>query len=162
VREGLRELAAGLLGHSDRRHLPTLPTDLDVPRPPDPGLDPGLRKRLVDWLTPVLASKAYRKAIAPELHLQSAELEGQPSWECAASALLVWATGDEEPLQAAVRIVDTLCETLEEDEPARVAELAPLRADFLARQKEAPERGLLAIWLAQVVSDHERLVPYFQ
>ena len=161
-REGLRELVTGLLGHSDRRNLPALPAELVIPQPPDPGLDPRLRARLVEWLTPVLASKAYRKAIAPELQLKSAELEGQPSWECAASALLVWATGDEEPLAAAIRIVDTLRETLEEDEPARVAELAPLRDDLLRLRQDAPERGLLATWMDQVVKDHERLVPYFQ
>ncbi len=161
-RQALRELTAGLLGHSDRRNLPALPADLEIPSPPDPGLDPRLRARLVEWLAPVLASKAYRKAIAPELQRSSAELEGQPSWECAASALLVWATGDEEPLAAAIRIVDTLHETLGEDEPARVADLAPLRKELLRLRQDAPERGLLATWMDQVVKDHERLVPYFQ
>lgn len=154
-RQALRELVAGLLGHSDRRNLPALPAELVIPPPPDPGLDPRLRARLVEWLTPVLASKAYRKAIAPELQLKSAELEGQPSWECAASALLVWATGDEEPLAAAIRIVDTLGETLGEDEPARVAELAPPREELLRLRQDAPERGLLATWMDQVVKDHE-------
>ncbi|HXU29576.1 MAG TPA: SUMF1/EgtB/PvdO family nonheme iron enzyme [Thermoanaerobaculia bacterium] len=161
-RVGIQELVAGLSRHSDRRNLPALPTDLEIPPPPDPGLDPQLRARLVKWLTPVLAKRVLRLAVAAGLRREPAELDGQPSDECRASALLVWESGNEEPVAAAIRILDALRETLEEDEPTRVAELLPLRADLVARQKKSPERGLLEIWLAQVVADHERLVPYFQ
>ncbi|HEV7671756.1 MAG TPA: SUMF1/EgtB/PvdO family nonheme iron enzyme [Thermoanaerobaculia bacterium] len=161
-RQALRELVAGLRWDFDERILPALTAEVDIPLPPDPGLDPALRSRLVSWLTPVLSSRLRRRAIAPELHLPPEQLEGQASWECAASSLLVWATGDEEPLAAAIRIIDTLYETFEEDEPALVAKLVPLREELLRLRFEAPERGLLATWMEQVVRDHQQLVPYFQ
>ncbi len=161
-RVGLQELTAGILGHSNSRSLPAPSVDLKIPSPPDSGLDPKLRFRLIEWLEPVLRSRLCRKAIAPELQLRADQLESHPSWACAASALVVLATGDDEPFAAAIRIVDTLRETLEEDEPARVTSLAPLREELVAKQQGSPERSLLAIWMGQVVADHERLVPYFQ
>ncbi|HXO26804.1 MAG TPA: NACHT domain-containing protein, partial [Thermoanaerobaculia bacterium] len=161
-RSGLQDLVAGLLGQTDRRNLPALADGIEVPAPPDPGLPYAQREKLVSWLAPLLSKKVLRLAIAPRLRLQPEALEGQPSWACAASAALVWTTGSEEPVTAAIRIVETLKETFEEDEPGRIPELVSLRDELVNLQREGPERGLLAIWLRQVASDHERLVPYFQ
>jgi hypothetical protein len=161
-RRGLQTLLGGLIGQTNRRNLPALPSDIEIPAPPDPGLPAALRTRLVDWLTPLLSKKVLRLAISSCLKLAPEKLEGQPSWACAASAVLVWATAAEDPVAAALRIVETLEENLKEDEPERVAALAPLREKLQVLRQQAPERGLLALWLRQVAADHERLAPYFQ
>jgi formylglycine-generating enzyme required for sulfatase activity len=161
-RRGLQELLAGILGASDRRNLPALPAGLEIPAPPDSGLPAALRNRLVGWLTPLLGSKVLRRAIASCLGLAPEKLEGQPSWACAASAALVWATAAEDPVAAALRIVEVLEENLGEDEPDRVAALGPLREELRALRQQGPGRGLLGVWLRQVAADHERLAPYFQ
>jgi formylglycine-generating enzyme required for sulfatase activity len=155
----LQRLIGGLLGQTDGRGLPPLPVGVEVPPPPSARLPQALRFRLVDWLSEVLAKRVLRLAVAPRLHIEPEKLEGQPSWACAASAALAWATGQEEPVTAALRILDTLREALEEDEPERVAALAPLREELTALRAESPERSLLATWLQGVAHDHERLVP---
>jgi formylglycine-generating enzyme required for sulfatase activity len=161
-RRGLQALLGGLLGQTDRRSLPALPAGIEIPDPPDPGLPAALRTRLVDWLTPLLSKRVLRLAIASCLQLAPEKLDGQPSWTCAASAALVWATAAEDPVAAALRIVETLEENFREDEPERVAALAPLREELQALRQQGPDRGLLALWLRQVAADHERLAPYFQ
>jgi formylglycine-generating enzyme required for sulfatase activity/GTPase SAR1 family protein len=158
-RRELQKLVGGLLGQPDSRELPPLPVGIVMPSPPPARLPQALRSRLVDWLASVVAKRVLRLAIASRLRIEAEKLDGQPSWACAASAALVWATGDEEPVTAALRIVDTLRETLEEDEPERVAALAPLREELLALREQSPERGLLSTWLQGVARDHERLVP---
>jgi formylglycine-generating enzyme required for sulfatase activity len=158
-RLGLRKLVAGLLGQPDGRELPALPAGIEIPSPPTGRLDPAWRSRLVEWLAPVLAKKVARLAVAQGLGIEPGRFEGQDSWTSAASAALVWASGEEEPVTAALRILDTLAETLGEDEPERVAALAPLRAELVARQAESPDRSLLSIWLDCVARDHEHLVP---
>ncbi len=160
----LQELCAGLLGQEDRRDLPDLPEDLEVPPTPATGLPRTQRSRLVDWMTPILARKAYRRAVATGLGLERFALDGYPAADCAASAALVLATGDDDPLQAALRIIDVLTDELEEDERARVKELAPLRAEIenAASAGPGPDRGLLGTWLERVVRDHGTLVSYFQ
>ncbi|HYU35053.1 MAG TPA: SUMF1/EgtB/PvdO family nonheme iron enzyme [Thermoanaerobaculia bacterium] len=158
-RLGLQKLVAGLLGQTDGRDLPALPGGIEIPSPPWGRLDPALRAQLVGWLTPVLEKKVNRLALALALGFQPGQLEGQDSWACAASAALVWASGQEEPVTAALRIVETLQETLGEDEPERVAALSPLRAELAARRAESPDRSLLATWLDCVARDHEHLVP---
>ena len=159
---GLQELLGGLLGQTDRRNLPSLPPGLEIPVPPDLGLPAGLRTRLVDWLAPLLGNRVLRSAIASWLRLPVEKLEGQPSPAYAAAAALVWATAAEDPVAAALRIVETLEENLKEEMPDRVAALAPLREELQALHQQGPERGLLALWLRQVAADHERLAPYFQ
>jgi formylglycine-generating enzyme required for sulfatase activity len=161
-RRGLQELLAGLLGATDRRHLPDLPATLEIPPPPDPGLPAALRARLLEWLAPLLASRLHRSAIASWLRLPPEQLEGQPSTACAASAALVWATGNEDPVAASLRIVEILAENLGEDEPGRLARLAPLAEELRDLRRQGPDRGLLALWLRQVAADHERLAPYFE
>jgi formylglycine-generating enzyme required for sulfatase activity/energy-coupling factor transporter ATP-binding protein EcfA2 len=158
-RQELQKLTAGLLGHTDGRSLPPLPADLQIPSPPIGRLPPSLRSRLLDWLTPVLAKRVDRLAAAQALRLEPEKLEGQDSWACAASAALVWATAQEEPVTAALRILDVLRETFGEDEPERVAPLVPLREELEALRADSPQRSLLDLWLQGVAKDHERLVP---
>jgi formylglycine-generating enzyme required for sulfatase activity len=158
-RQALRKLVGGLLGKTDSRDLPPLPAGITVPAPPSGRLPQALRSRLVGWLESALSKRLIRIGVASSLHLEPQKLDGQPSWACAASAALVWATGNEEPVTAALRIVDTLRETFEEDEPERVAALLPLQEELLALRAQSPERGLLATWLQGVAKDHERLVP---
>ncbi len=158
-RQALRRLMGGLLGKADGRDLPELPANLEIPSRPTGRLAAPVRSRLIEWLTPVLARKALRRSLALGLDLKPERLEGQGSWECAASAALVWATGEEEPVTAALRIVDTLRETLDEDVPGEVAALAPLRQELAALRAESPERSLLDFWLQGVEKDHERLHP---
>lgn len=158
-RLGLQMLVAGLLGKPGSRDLPALPAGIEIPSPPTGRLDPTLRSRLVEWLAPVLARKMARLAVAQGLGIEPGRFEGQDSWTSAASAALVWASGQEEPVTAALRILDTLEETLGEDEPERVAALAPLRAELAARRAESPDRSLLSTWLDCVARDHEHLVP---
>jgi len=158
-RRQLRKLVAGLLGHTDGRHLPALPPDVEIPSPPAGRLPESLRSRLVEWLTPVLAKKTLRLSVALTLGLKPEKLEGQDSWACAASAALVWATGQEEPVTAALRILDTLRQALDEDEPERVAALVPLRKDLEDLRADSPHRSLLTLWLQGVAKDHERLAP---
>ena len=77
-------------------------------------------------------------------------LEGHPSPECAASAALVVATGADDSLTAALRVVDSLLDLLAEDDPAAGRELRALREQLAdARAPEAPT-GLLGAWLAKV------------
>lgn len=155
----LQKLIGGLLGKTDGRDLPDLPNDIEIPSPPAGRLDPHLRSQLVDWLAPILAKKAYRLALAPVLGFKPEQLEDQGSWTCGASAALVWASGQEEPVTAALRVIDTLQETFGEDEPERVAALSPLRAELAARHAESPDRNLLSTWLHYTARDHEHLVP---
>lgn len=158
-RQELRKLVGGLLGKADGRDLPALPAELEIPSLPTGRLAAPVRARLVEWLTPVLAKKTLRLSVAQSLDLKAKGLEGQDSWASAASAALVWATGEEEPVTAALRIVDTLRETLEEDEPDRVAALVPLREELAAVRAESPQRSLIDLWLQGVAKDHERLHP---
>jgi hypothetical protein len=157
----LGKLAAGLLGRGPR-DFPVLPRDLVFPSPLDLGLPPAVREKLVDWLAVPLARTTSRLAVALRLDLKPAALEAQDSWRCAASAALVWATGDDAPVTAALRILDTLAETLREEEWAQVSRLWPLRQELAALGLPKLERPLLDLWLRQVANEHERLVPYFE
>jgi hypothetical protein len=158
----VQRLAASLLGKSGRLDPSYLPPGLVPPPPFEPGLPSALRRRLIDWLEPIIAKRVTRFAISPRLGFPPERLAAQPDWRCAASAALVWTAGDEAPVTAVLRIVDTLEEVFEDDEPERTAALAPLRQELQALQRKVPEDGLLSIWLRQVAGDHERLVPYFQ
>ncbi len=160
-RRALQELLSGLLGQEDRRGLPALSPEIEVPSPPDPGLPGELRGRLVAWLAPVLADKVDRRAIASELGLGRNALEDHPSFEYAASAALVLATGKDDPVQAALRILGVLAELFEE-RAERVEQLAVFRAELEELRGAGPERGLLRVYLEAVDRDHAELVPYFQ
>jgi formylglycine-generating enzyme required for sulfatase activity len=157
---GLQVLVAGLLGKVGRSDL-LLPSGLTIPPPFEPRLPPVWRSRLIEEIEPVLKRRLARRAIAPRLGFSAEKLEDQPGL-CAASAAIVWATADEVPVTAAVRIVDTFVEALEEEEPERVARLEVLRQELLASPKKGSDPGLLDLWLRQVASEHERLVPYFE
>jgi formylglycine-generating enzyme required for sulfatase activity/energy-coupling factor transporter ATP-binding protein EcfA2 len=158
-RRELQKLVGGLLAPADGRDLPALPDSIDIPSPPAGRLPQALRTRLVEWLTPVLAKKTLRLSVALSLDLRPEKLEGQDAWACAASAALVWATAQEEPVTAALRILDTLRQALDEDEPERVTALAPLRQELEALRADSPQQSLLDLWLQGVAKDHERLVP---
>ncbi len=158
----LRELVAGLLGHEDRRKLPELPADVEVPKPPEVALSVELRKRLVAWLAPFMARRLFRRAIANALGLEGVELEGYSSPESAASAALIGAAGDENPVVATLRILRILSEELREEEPNEVKALEPIAAELKKLREKSDQPELLQVWLKQVAADHEKLVPYFQ
>jgi formylglycine-generating enzyme required for sulfatase activity len=158
-RSSFQKLLAGLL-RRDPRDPPELPDGLGIPDKPAPGLPAALRGRLVTALGRVKPSQ--RLAVATRLDLAREILDG-PTPECAASALLVEATGDGAPEAGALRVVDSLAATLRDDgEPARAAELAELRAAILERQRVQPAGDLLSIWLRQVAADHAQLSALFQ
>jgi hypothetical protein len=161
-RQGLSELVAALLGKVDRSDLPHLPEGLTIPPAPDPGLPVTLRRRLVDWLAPLLDNYLYCIALAGQLGLPANALERYPSAECAASAALVLATADDDPLAAALRITDVLIEVVGRAEPDLVSRLQPLREEIARMSGSGPERGLLHAWQERVVREHGTLVSYFQ
>ncbi len=160
-RDHLARLVTILAGRKPR-DLVALP-EIDCPRPPASTLPGELRARLVDWLAPRFQAKIFRTAAASALGLAEPNaLEGHPSPECAASAALVLATGDDDPLSAALRVVDALLDQLEGDDSRAAPDLNAQREQLAAvRPPEAPS-GLLAAWLGKVAADHERLVPYFE
>lgn len=162
-RRALRELVGGLLGQEDRRKLPELPAGIELPALSASGLSQKLRTRLVDWLTPILQErKANRRAVESGLRLGHDALEGYPSWACAASAALVKATGDDDPVQATLRILAILEEELGQDEPERVGALRPLRDEVESLRQSGPEQGLLRNYLDSIARDHSTLVRYFE
>lgn len=161
-RDSLRELAGALVGRRTKRDLPELPPGIDVPDRPSPVLRSDLRSRLVGWLEPRLRRPVSRRAIGSQLGVEPAFLEGHPSWACAASALLVRATGADAPVTAALRVVDGLLELFAEEPTEDPGELTSLRDELLRLCPAGEGSGLLASYLAQVESDHDRLVPYFQ
>jgi hypothetical protein len=155
--QALRKLTAGILGHPGASNLPELLPRLTTPRPPETGLSPALRSRLVEWLTPVLAKKILRLAAASGLHIAPEKLEGQPSWQCTASAVLVWSSGNEER-SLRPRIVDTLRETFRRTSRMGRRLCRAARRDRSTEGGE-PERSLIEISLQSVAKDHGALVP---
>lgn len=160
-REGLQRLMADLLGSSARAR-PELPPKLDAPGPPADVLPAKLRRQLVSWLEPRVARKVFQGSISLAVGAKAFAFEGHASPACAASALLVAATGADDPAAAALRIVNGLIEVFEEDEPTEVEALRSLATELERLRQDAPEAGLLGVYLRQVATDHDRLVPYFQ
>ncbi len=158
-RQALRTLLGGLLGLGGRS-LPELSDNLEIPPPVAFGLPPALRARIVAWLASVFEKPFLRVAAASSLGISTARLESQPSWECAASAALVWSTGSEAPVLAAQRIVSSLLKGFEGYDVEALAALARLQADLAHIQAARPETGLLDHWLRQIATDHETLVPF--
>ncbi len=161
-REPLAELLGGLLGRKDRRKPPDLAEGIEIPEPPSGLLPHELRRRLVAWLVPVFENNLSRIAVASVLGLPPALVEGYPSWQCAASAALVQATGDDDRTQAALRIVQSLMPAFEGD--PRLAALSTLAEDLAAAAASAAGSGggLLDLWLQRVESDHSELLPFFE
>jgi len=163
-RSQLRRLVAGLLERNPR-DLPELPGDLEIPPPPRSTLAPELRGKLVEWLASVLPSKMCRRVVVFGLGLERYALENHPSFDCAASAAIVYATGDDDPLLAARRIADVLIEELNEDLPREVEQLRTFREKLVEPPEVKPETehaGLIDAFLTKVTKDHDKLVPYFQ
>jgi len=159
-RQAFQDLLAGLLGRS-KRNLPKIPA-LEAPSCPDGGVPPELRGQIVAWLTPLLQKKAYRSHISVSLGFGQKDLDSYPSFECAASGALVRSTGSDAPAVAALRVVRTLIEEMEEDEPEKIVQLRPVAEALKELAEKNPDEGLLQHWLAKVVEDHNRLTPYFQ
>ncbi|HEX9737260.1 MAG TPA: SUMF1/EgtB/PvdO family nonheme iron enzyme [Thermoanaerobaculia bacterium] len=159
-RRSLAHLVAGLLEVEPRRSV-SLPAELSIPAPPQLSLPPALRRKLVDWLASLLPRKLYRNAVATSLGLESYALDGQPSSQLAASAALVLATGDDDQIVAARRVADILTDLLKE-EPEHLTQLDEIRRELREVRGEAPESGLLGIWLDEVGRDQTALLPFFQ
>ena len=161
-RDALARLAAAVL---ERAEPPAPPEDLEIPDCPARRLPADLRRRLVDWLTPVLRQPPLLlSGLASRLRLSEAVLLQPPSAACGASNAIALHAGKDDPVLAALRLVGQLGESLESVEAAeRLAELVPLRRE-LERLRDAgpPETGLLAAWRLKVFNDHERLVDFFQ
>ncbi len=158
-RRALAELLSELLGRTDRRELPELAENIEVPEAPGPAALSSLRSGLVGWLEATLKRKAFRPAVADCLGLHKTAVEGYFSWAGAASAAVVQATGDDDPRAAALRIVEALAETFEDEDDGILGRLREALAEL---PTDDTEPGLLGAWLAKVASDHERLVPYFR
>lgn len=160
-RQGVQRLMAGLLGRS-ARDLPILPAGLSLPDPPVDMLPLKLRGRLVSWLEPWMSRRLLQGSLASATGARSFDFAGHPSPACAASALVVAATGDDNRVAAALRIINGLIEVFGEDELAEVETLRRLKTELERLRQDSPEAGLLGVYLRQVATDHDRLVPYFQ
>ncbi len=160
-RDALAALLSGLLGHEDRHTPPDLAAEIDVPDPPSGLLPQELRRRLVTWLAPVLESRLSRLAASSVLGFQPAIAESHPSWDCAASAILVHATGDDDRIQAAQRIVKSLGGLFDEGDN-RLEALSDLAADLAAAGDAGGGGGLLDVWLDRISRDHSELLPFFE
>ncbi len=160
-KKALGELLSGLLGRKDRRKSPDLAEGIEIPDPPSGLLPRELRKRLVVWLAPVLKSKLSRIAATSVLGFPATRVESHPSWECAASAALVEATGDDDRIQAAQRIVKSLSGIFDEAD-ARLDGLSALAEELAAAGDAGSEGGLLDVWLGRVEKDHSELLPFFE
>jgi len=159
-RTGLEKLAGGLLGR-DARDPPELPAELTIPPKPADVLPTGLRRRLVGWLAPRLARKTFRPTVAHALSIDPEAVEGYGTPAAAASAALVAATGADDRVRAARRIVGARRDAFEEEDEALLSELDALTEE-LGRLGSDGGGGLLGIWLARVARDHSNLVPFFE
>lgn len=160
--QGLQELLGALLGHMDRRNLPSPPRGIEVPGPPRRSIPAELRTKIVDWLGKRLQSQLLRHAIAHALGSSAPPLDRHPSWECAASALIVGYTGGDDPVKGLQRMLDVLAAALIEDLPEQVLELKPFREELNKLAEVRGPVGLERLWLKRLVVDHGRLERYFQ
>jgi formylglycine-generating enzyme required for sulfatase activity len=158
--DALQKLVAGLLGRG-ARELGDLPTGLDIPSPPADVLPVALGRRLRNCIAPLVERKVYRAALADSLGVSSAIFAGHGTPDLASSAALVAATGDDDRVQAARRIVRALRDAFEEEGEGLLTELNALDAE-LARRGDLGTEGLLGSWLACVARDHSNLVPFFK
>ena len=158
--DGLQRLMAGLLGRGSR-DLSELPHGLEPPSPPEDVLPRDLATRLRGSLAPLIERKIYRPAVAQALGIDPSKLEGHLTAQLAASAALVAATGDDDRVQAARRVVRALRETFDEEDATLLQQLDTLDED-LARLGHRASDDLLGIWLACVTRDHSNLVPFFE
>ncbi len=158
-RRALGELVAALATTSGKPA--ELPPRLKIPAKPQPPIPAPFRRKLVENLAPILSRKIDRWAVTPALGLGRTALDDFPTPEEMASAALVEATGDDDAMGAALRILDTIIDAFEE-EPQRVAKLPELRSELQAIRKGGPEQGLIRTWLERIDRDHSALVPYFQ
>ena len=159
-RAKLRELLGGLLGHTDRRELPDLSGEIEIPAAPADRVPRQERRTLVGWLGKVLEPSISRFAVVGALQIQPGELEGHPSWECAASAVLVEETGDDDRVVGARRLVEKLGDVFRDD-PAHAGTLEELSKALAEVGTAGSEEGLLGLWLRRVEQDHSSLLPYF-
>ena len=150
--EAFRRMVASLKGFPDTR---LVEPPVQIPPSPRCALPGALRERVWEWLAPALGSKVARKALSGDLWKKDA-LEGFPTPELAASAAILLATGDDDPVRGAIRLVEQVvaAEILDADGAAPL--LDALRAC-------APKKGgLLAVWLERVAADHANLTPFFK
>ena len=162
-RDGLACLAARVMGRTNPRSRADLPPDLDIPDPPERGLEPKLRSRLVTAMAPLFGDERDCSFAEQALSLpESVSLDGFAPGEAAASAALVLATGDDDPRQAAVRVVGQLTDAFGRFYPKPVEELESLKEPLRTAGAHAPESGLLARYLRWIDDEHSKLVDYFQ
>ena len=141
-----------------------LPSRLCGPGPLSRRLDAGIRERLVRWLEPVMSRRPLWRLLASALGLEHRKaLDDFETPALRASAALVLAAGADDPVEAALRVLEILRDELEEESTERLRALDELARELQRSRTALTEReGLLAAWLRQVRSDHRRLVDHFQ
>lgn len=117
---------------------------------------------LIDLLAPLLDSSARRFLSAAATLGDMRALDAYQDSTEAARTLVERATGDDAPRLAAHRIASGLIDVLQKDWPGDVEPLIGFRDAIELESTDGEESGLLAAWLRKVVTDHDRLVPYFQ
>lgn len=161
-RNALSELAGMLLG--DESALDP-PPNLKGPFLQARRLPGDIYSQLVKWLEPLMSRQLVRRALAAALNLEHRKiLDGYSTALLQASAAIVLSRGDEDPIRAALRLIEVVCEEVEpEENSVRLAELQGLNTKLLRLWDDSPpDSGLLAAWQKKVQGDHERLVDYFQ
>jgi len=160
-RKELGKLVEALLA----RRIPRLQAFLDMrsaPKPPRNAVPPALRERLVGCITPLMKRRIDRRAMESILRLPSRSLDGHPTPDCAASSAIVEATEAEDPVNAALCMIDVLREELQDDFPNTVLQLDDLQQSLAAKAGAEEEADPLGHYLHQVATNHDRLVPYLQ
>ena len=131
----------------------------------NPRLPKEVSSALTDWLAPVMQRKTTRQLLATTLGLglQTA-LDDFDTPLLRASAAIVLNRGDDDPTAGALRLIDLVLQTLDEDESTeRLDALRAIGEQLRQARVETPtDLGLLPTWLRKVRRDHERLVDYFQ
>ena len=138
--------------------------ELRGPGPRARRLPEELRSGLIRWLEPVMSRRQLYRLLASALGLEHRKVLDE--FETAAgraSAALVLATGDDDPVEGALRTIEVLRDELEDESEERLRTLDELvKALRLSRVSVAERDDLLSAWLKQVAADHSRLVDHFQ
>jgi hypothetical protein len=161
--DGYRRDLAAVLTKSIGETAKSLPDELEGPGPRPRRLPAATRDRLVRWLEPVMSRKQDYRLLAPALGLDHRKvLDDFETPALRASAALVLAGGDDDPVEAALRAVKVMRDELEETDE-RLRTLEEIARELAGSRTSVAERDdLLTAWRKQVAADHRRLVDHFQ